>query len=265
MTTPALSEAATLRDLFFGGMPRDPTDELAKSFQEPGTVRNLIPGLPALTAVAEREVAKATDGLLSMNLADLVAAGWKRYEALRQAARRTRTAPTTEEIVAMATHRVESSHHPTIDVYIDGKSVANIEVAINVAFNMLGVLAVVRQARLVAIKSGNCTVSGNLAIQGITAAQKQLRFDLPGAVRLRSGIALLAADESPTSVGQKIVSDAQSESSTANWYPDPTRRYEFRWWAGSRWTHRVATNRREMSDPIAVTEAHSPTAVQRGR
>jgi Protein of unknown function (DUF2510) len=180
----------------------------------------------------------------------LAAAGWKRYEALQQAARRTRTAPTTEEIVALATHRIESSHHPTIDVYIDGKSVANIEVAINVAFNMDGVLAVVRQARLVAIKSGNCTVSGNLAVQGVTAARKQRRFDLPGAVTLRSGIALLAADEGPTPVGQEVVSDAQSESPTADWYPDPTRRYQFRWWDGSGWTHQVATNRCEMSDPI---------------
>lgn len=250
MTTPALSEAATLRDLFFGGMPGDPTDELATSLRDRGTVRNLVPGLPALTAVAEREVAKATDSFLSMNLADLAAAGWKRYEALLQAARRTRTAPTTEEIVALATHRINSSHHPTIDVFIDGKSVATIEVAINVAFNMAGVLAVVRQARLVAIKSGNCTVSGNLAVQGVAVAQKQREFDLPGAVRLRSGIALLAVDESPTPVEQKVVSDAQTESPTAEWYPDPTRRYQFRWWDGSRWTHRVATNRREMSDPI---------------
>jgi hypothetical protein len=198
--------------------------------------------LPALTAVAEREVAKAADGLLSMNLADLAATGCKRYKALRQAGYRTRTAPTAEEIVALATHRTESSHHPTIDVYIDGKSVVNIEVAINGAFNMAGVLAVVRQAHLVAIKSGNCTVSGNLAVHGVTAAQKQRRFDLPG----RSGIALLAADESPTPVGQKVVSDAQSESPSADWYPDPTRRYQFRWWDGSRWTHRVAANSREM-------------------
>ena len=258
MTTPALSEAATLRDLFFGGGPRDPTDELAKSLQEFGTVRNLVPGLPALTGVAEREVAKAADGFLSMNLADLAAAGWKRYEALRQAARRTLTAPTTEEVVALATHRIESSHHPTIDMYIDGKSVANIEVAINVAFNMAGVLAVVRQGRLVAIKSGNCTVSGKLAVQGVTAAEKQRRFDLPGAVGLRHGIALLAADENPTAAEQKVVSDAQSESPTADWYPDPLRRYQFRWWDGSRWSHRVATDRREMSDPIVSEPVPCP-------
>lgn len=37
---------------------------------------------------------------------------------------------------------------------------------------------------------------------------------------------------------------------TADWYPDPTRRYQFRWWDGSWWTHQVATNHCEMSDPI---------------
>jgi hypothetical protein len=206
MTTPALSEAATLQDLFFGGVPSDATDELARSLHEHGIMRCLLPGLPGFTSVAEHQVSKATNDLLSMNLADVAAAGWQRYEALREAARRTRAAPTTEEIVALATHRIESSHHPTIDVYVDGKSVANIEVSINIAFDMAGVLALVRRARLVAIKSGNCTVSGKLAVQGFTAAQQERRFNLPGAVRLGGGIALLAADERPMPVERKVAS-----------------------------------------------------------
>ncbi len=74
--------------------------------------------MPAPTGAIEREVAAATDGLLSLNLADVAAAGWKKYEALRQAALRTRNAPATEEIVAPATHRIESSHHPQVEVWL---------------------------------------------------------------------------------------------------------------------------------------------------
>ena len=254
MTTAALNEPATIRDLLFGGGPVDPTEALAESLREHRTVETLVSGFPGLTAEAGRavqhEVATVGTELLSLNLLDLAVAGWNRYESLREAARRTRDAPTTEEVVALVTHRIESSHHPTVELFIDGKSVGKIEVGLDVAFDMAGVLAVVRQARLTAIRSGNCTVTGTLAIDRTDVAQRQRQFDLPGAVRLRHGVALLKPDASNTLVEQPAVSNAQSPSRPANWHPDPTRRYEFRWWDGSRWTHRVATRGRVTSDPV---------------
>lgn len=249
MTTAALNEAATVRDLLFGGMALEPTDALAESLREHGTVKTLVTGFPGLTAVVEREVATAASGLLSMNLLDLAVAGWKRYEALTKAARRTRDAPTTEEIVALATHRIESSHHPTIELFIDGKSVGTIEVELSVAFDIAGVLAVVRQARLTAIRSGNCTATGTLAIEQTVVAQRQRRLDLPGAVHLHNGVASLEPAASARPVAQAVVADAQSKYAPAAWHPDPMRRYEFRWWDGSSWTHRVSTQGREMADP----------------
>jgi hypothetical protein len=62
--------------------------------------------------------------------------------------------------VALVTHEIESSHHPTVELSIDGKSIATIEIELQIAFAMAGVLAVVRQTRLTAIKSGTCTVTG---------------------------------------------------------------------------------------------------------
>lgn len=34
------------------------------------------------------------------------------------------------------------------------------------------------------------------------------------------------------------------------WYPDPIRRFEWRWWDGQRWTPTVAVNSRTYSDPV---------------
>lgn len=189
MTTP-LNETATLRDLLFGDEPGTPTDALSESLREHGTLRALTPELPGLAAV-EREVATAMDGLLSANLVDLAEAGWKKYDALIQAAKRTRSAPNTEEVVAMATHKIDSRHHPCVELHVDGESIGTIEMTLQITFTMAAVLAVVKQGRLTAIKSGSCTVAGSLTVAGIEAAKKQRRFDLPGAVRLRHGIALL--------------------------------------------------------------------------
>lgn len=205
MTTAALNDTATVRDLLFGGMPVEPTDALAESLRQHGTLKTVLPGFPGLTAAVEREVAAEAGGVLSLDLFDLALAGWKRYEALREAARRTRDAPTTEEIVALATHRIESSHHSTIEVFVDDKSVASIEVELTVAFDMAGVLAVVRHARLMAIRSGNCTATGKLAIKGTDVAHRQRGFDLPGAVRLRHGVALLGPAAGGTPHEQAVI------------------------------------------------------------
>jgi hypothetical protein len=195
MTTATLNETATVQDLLFGGVSVEPTDALAESLRQTGTVETLVTGPTGLTAAAgravEREVATVADGLLSLNLLDLAVAGWNRYEALKDAARRTRDAPTAEEVVALVTHRIESSHRPTVELFIDGKSVGTIELELDVAFDLAGVVAVVRQARLTAIRSGNCTVTGTLAIEGAVVVQHRCQFDLPGAVRLHDGVALL--------------------------------------------------------------------------
>ena len=51
MTTPALNETASVRDLLFGGLALEPVDALAESLREHGTVNTLGTGFPDLTRV----------------------------------------------------------------------------------------------------------------------------------------------------------------------------------------------------------------------
>jgi len=187
LTPAALGATSTARDLLFGAVPGEPT-ALAESLRERGVITSPVPGL---TAIVQREVARATDGLLSMNLTDVVAAGWAKHHALRQAALRTRHATSTREIVVLATHSVESAHHPTVEVFVDGTSFAILEVELSLAVRIAGARAVVERARLTAVESGTCTVRGQLAVRRIVVAKRTCPFDLPGAIRLRNGVPLL--------------------------------------------------------------------------
>ena len=36
----------------------------------------------------------------------------------------------------------------------------------------------------------------------------------------------------------------------ADWYDDPTRRFEFRYWNGHEWTEHVARNGKQFTDPL---------------
>ncbi|WP_029117263.1 hypothetical protein [Mycobacterium sp. URHB0044] len=203
MTTTALGGSATARDLLFGISSTNSAEVLADSLRRNGTVAAHVRCPVGLNAIVEHELASKTDELLSADLADVVIMGWKRYDALRQAAQRTHSAPLTEEIVALAAHTVESSHRPAIEVFIDGASVATINVELKIAVTIDGALAVVRQGWLTGLRTGTFTVGASLAVQQIVFAERHWPFDLPGAILLRHGVPLLSADLGAAPVGAR--------------------------------------------------------------
>lgn len=260
MTTP-LNETATVQDLFFDGVSGQPVDALTQLMRERGTNVGLFP--PNLIDVARHELAEATTELTSMNLADVVAAGWKKYDALKEAARRTRDDPGAKELVSLTTHKIASVHRPSVELYLDGKSIATVEIELEVALTIAAVIAVVKQGRLAEVHSGTCTASGSLAVQGIEMVKRQRKFDLYGAFRMGHGVPLLASTPSDHAVEPVAIRKAEAPTVPRNWYPDPTRRYESRWWDGENWTHHVAANGRTMKDPL-VSQPDSATVTAGG-
>lgn len=260
MTQPTLDETTTLRSLLFSDTVGDPVDALAESLRERGALAPLVPRVPGLAAVVDREVAAATDGLLSLNLADVAATGWRKFDALRQAARRTRDDPEAEEVVTLASHKIECNQRPTVELFIDGRSIATIQIDLGIAMSIAGGRAVVRQARLMEFRTASCMVSGTLSVQQIVIKTSQRQVDLPGAIRLRQGVPLLSADATRAVVDQVVVDRADTQSTPGAWYPDPTKRYQLRWWDGTRWTQRVVNNGSPMSDPHACETVSRPKA-----
>lgn len=49
--------------------------------------------------------------------------------------------------------------------------------------------------------------------------------------------------------GPSSTASAGAPSVPANWYPDPSKRYELRYWNGSAWTEHVATGGVQSVDP----------------
>jgi hypothetical protein len=204
MTTAILTDTATVCDVIFDGVPGEPVDALAKSLREQAALAAAVPGFTgfgsALRNAVGREMARRVSDLLGLDLGDLAIAGWKRYQRLMEAARRTYDAPGRTEFVEMVKHQIKSSHHPSIELFIDGRSAATIQVGLDVIFEMEAVVAVVKKGELTAIDSGKCTVTVMLDVAGAVVAKKQRQFDLPGAIRLRHGVPLSGGQASPAAV-----------------------------------------------------------------
>jgi hypothetical protein len=257
MTTPLLNETATARDLLFGGQPAEATDALAGTLRNHGTHSAVVAHCPGALSLAEREVAREADKLLSLDLFDLLIDGWKKYDALVEAARRTRDKPGTKENVELATHQIKSSLPSSVQVFINGKSAGTLKIEFTVTFKVAALRGAISDARLIAIETGTCTVTGAIAVDSNELVNRQCRFDLPGAIQLRGGVPLLApVTESPTDVGAANP-PGQTPSPSAGWFADPALRNEYRFWDGSCWSHRVANHGNESSDPLSAPSPSS--------
>ncbi|MFJ3202993.1 hypothetical protein [Streptomyces sp. NPDC086989] len=194
MTTAPVAEPLTVRDLLLGPGERA-AEALADALQAHDAVTGLLPGVHGLTSAADRavgrELATVVNGFLDLDLVSLVASGWTKYKALKEAARRTRGSPGSEEVVALATHTISSAHHPSVDLLVDGARAATVDVHLTVLFRISALVGVVRDGLLVAAHSGHCTVEAGLAVRDAVVASREGRLDLPAMLRLREPIDLL--------------------------------------------------------------------------
>ncbi|MGW0705243.1 hypothetical protein ACWD4G_04600 [Streptomyces sp. NPDC002643] len=203
-TTPptAPAEPYTVRTFLLGpesSDSSDPADALAGPLHDGGATRQLLgrtgrPLSPAADHAVEHQLAGSIDSFLTLDVFDIAAGGWRRHAALTDAAHRTRAAPGSEEIVALAQHEIDSHHHPYIDVYVDGAKIGTLDVLLDLLFRIDGLVAVVRDAHIVAIRSGSCVLDAMLAAQEIPLAQRQGTLDLPGIWRLHTPLPILTAD-----------------------------------------------------------------------
>ncbi|MDO8389995.1 MAG: hypothetical protein Q7V57_05870 [Actinomycetota bacterium] len=149
----------------------------------------LEPMPPAVRRVADKEVHRACGEALEISFADVVGRAWKHHHALTAAAQRTKQ--TGREVVTLADHTIASVHQPQITVAIDGADVATIHLTVELSVRMVGVAAVVEQAKLIALESGAAIVTATLKVNDQPVANKAHQFDVQHVVPLDRPVALL--------------------------------------------------------------------------
>ncbi|MGH3843934.1 MAG: hypothetical protein ACRDS0_21180 [Pseudonocardiaceae bacterium] len=177
-------------------------ETLTRSFGDCGVAQPSIHGLRSLSGLAlravDRKIATVTDGLLNLDFGNLLMSGWRKYTELTTAAHRTLAAPGREEHVVLATHRVVSTHHPSVDLLVDDVKVHTFDFELKVVFDLNGVTAVLRQGDLVALRGGDCMVTATLILEGTPLElSRKGRIDLALVIELRWPIPLARQDRHP--------------------------------------------------------------------
>jgi hypothetical protein len=160
---------------------------LARALDQRGVLGSLdnALGLVAQTTreAAGDQVAAVADGVLALDLGDLVVAGWRKQGQLAAAAERTAANPGTSELVELATHRISSVHHPYVELLVNDVHVTTVNFELDLEFEVKALVATVRDGHLASLHSGDCDLSATLTAEGIRLASRHRHFDLPVVVR----------------------------------------------------------------------------------
>ncbi|NMO52813.1 hypothetical protein HH310_16640 [Actinoplanes sp. TBRC 11911] len=188
----------TLRGFFFT-RPADAEAELAGAAESGAGSDGL--GRPAIRGAVFAQIGEKAAGVLDRSYSEIFQEVWGRHDALRQSAANTRDRPGSEEIVEMTTYDVSYQDRPVIEVQIGELEPVPLEIEVVLRITVRGLIAVIRDARLVALRAGTADVSGTLSFAGTQVAAKQATLELPGTILLGRGVPLLGDKDPPTRTG----------------------------------------------------------------
>src|SRR5215467_9247349 len=202
MTSATTQTGLTVRTFVLGSGSEDDATKIRQSLSEHDVVSRCGGDLTRLTQhgreAAEQQLASVTGGLLDLDLGDLLIYGWRTRERLIKAARQTRQTPGRQEVVQLGTHRITSTHNPTIELLVDGVKVHTFRFQLTVIFDIEIAALIIRDGLLTALKAGDGAITCTLALEmpggDIELAGQQRKIDLHLIINIGHGIPLLPAD-----------------------------------------------------------------------
>jgi hypothetical protein len=186
MTTAIATQPFTVSAFLFGE-DQDTEQALAQTLHEQGVLGSMGTALELVSQAgreaAGNQVAVVANGLLDLDLGDLVVAGWRKQGQLAAAAERTAANPGSSEVVELATHRVSSAHHPSVELLVNDAHMATVTFDLEVEFVVKALVVTVRDGHVASLHTGACDVAATLAAEGVQLASRQAHFELPLVVR----------------------------------------------------------------------------------
>jgi hypothetical protein len=193
MTITIQDGPATVRSVLFPSGDSDLPKELDGGLAAAVTAVDWSRLTAATVGAVRSDFLDALHALLEVSLGDILVAGWQAHSALKAAAERTLQTGVAET-VELVRHRIEHEASPYVQVLRDGVEVGRVTFTVTVDIEVSVVSARVQTARLVALHSGDATLTISLAFAGRTvAASEPHQIRLPVDVSLGDGVPLIEA------------------------------------------------------------------------
>jgi hypothetical protein len=135
------------------------------------------------------EIAKKIEELLDIDIPDIMVKAWAKYKTLLKYTDREKYPPDQTVLVPLVEHKIESEHHPHIDIVIDDKPFAKIEFQINIELTLKGMVLKIQDGKIKEVKMGSCEGKGSIKCGESVILEKEMEpFSLPSSIDLGDGI-----------------------------------------------------------------------------
>ncbi len=169
-------------------------------------IKDQLPKL-ALGSVKE-EVSSKIGEVLDVGLDDVMVSAWKKYEGFLEYADPEKHPPEETILVPLAKHQVQSAHKPHVDLKIKDVMIGSIQLDVQVALKLEGIVLKVQGGKIHDLRAGSCQASGSLKCslkskigsKDLLNLKKETgKFQLKGAVQLGDGIPIPGPGEAEES------------------------------------------------------------------
>lgn len=116
--------------------------------------------------LGERLLSFVTE-VLRKPLADVLEEVWKQRQELRDAAREGKGEPNVENEVALYDHSMAWALHPSVELRLNGQSVATMKFDVDVDLALSGLELVIRNACITSIRTGQIKSTINLSYKSL--------------------------------------------------------------------------------------------------
>ncbi|MGR0318141.1 hypothetical protein [Agromyces sp. ZXT2-3] len=125
------------------------------------------------------EVGRVADGLLDLDVTDVVAHAWDRHRAVTEAKEWSAKNPDGEMVVPLVTHTVKWSYEPAVEVSVDAIAVTSIALAVGLDTTVKGAIIAFRRGEVADVRTGTVEVRAKVECEGVKLAERSGTFGLP--------------------------------------------------------------------------------------
>lgn len=182
-----MSEGVPLRDVL-SISPEDVHDALQTHAGESGAGTALRARVAAL---GEMVGAEEINEALETDVIALIAQGWVKLNAVREAAVKSRATPDTTTMLTLGEHKVLADCHPVLEFRIADLNLTELKFTLELEVTFKSVKLAIRDARLKSIAPGEASVTARLLYGKVKLKeQKTSSWNLPAKVEFEQGIEL---------------------------------------------------------------------------
>jgi hypothetical protein len=187
-------ETTSVRSVFFDS-PADAATaltEAVRSGDAADAVRGQLGRMPAGAKDAVlAEVGQVAAGVLEMDVTDIFRSAWEKHTKLcEEALASLSDRAGAERVVPLAAHTITFEQQPGVEIHLADLPVTTVTLHVRLDLDVRGLLAVIEQGRLTAVRAGSADVTGALEIGGQPLLKRQKTIELKQAIRLGEGIYL---------------------------------------------------------------------------